>query len=283
MTAPHSQAAGAQVRPDQCASPLCAAGACARSRLASASTASSRSRTWRCSVSCGPSPTRACCGAWRHGCVPPRLAACWSRTRLTIRRPHVAWACGRSGCSAISADAFADRQPGRRATRDAPSKLVFTAVRALSMCVRKSSRCNRCARLDVNPPPICPRFESSAEIVPRSTGRGGRGRNGAAAAQASQAGRAAGADPADPRPHARAAGRRAGDDGSARCPLEVSEAALYRHFASKAQMFEGLIEFIEQSVFTLVNQITERETDAACAGREGRLPSSCSSARRTPA
>lgn len=40
--------------------------------------------------------------------------------------------------------------------------------------------------------------------------------------------------------------------------LGVSEAALYRHFASKAQMFEGLIEFIEQSVFTLVNQISER-------------------------
>lgn len=43
--------------------------------------------------------------------------------------------------------------------------------------------------------------------------------------------------------------------------LGVSEAALYRHFASKAQMFDGLIEFIEQSVFTLVNQITERELD----------------------
>jgi len=41
--------------------------------------------------------------------------------------------------------------------------------------------------------------------------------------------------------------------------LDVSEAALYRHFASKAQMFEALIEFIEQSVFTLVNQINERE------------------------
>ena len=41
--------------------------------------------------------------------------------------------------------------------------------------------------------------------------------------------------------------------------LSVSEAALYRHFASKAQMFEGLIEFIESSVFTLINQITERE------------------------
>ena len=41
--------------------------------------------------------------------------------------------------------------------------------------------------------------------------------------------------------------------------LDVSEAALYRHFASKAQMFEGLIEFVESSVFTLVNQIVERE------------------------
>ena len=45
--------------------------------------------------------------------------------------------------------------------------------------------------------------------------------------------------------------------------LEVSEAALYRHFASKAQMFEGLIEFIESSVFSLVNQITEREASGS--------------------
>ncbi|WP_300649884.1 nucleoid occlusion factor SlmA [Hydrogenophaga sp.] len=44
--------------------------------------------------------------------------------------------------------------------------------------------------------------------------------------------------------------------------LDVSEAALYRHFASKAQMFEGLIEFIEQSVFGLINQLGEREPDA---------------------
>src|SRR5512141_1746503 len=44
--------------------------------------------------------------------------------------------------------------------------------------------------------------------------------------------------------------------------LSVSEAALYRHFASKAQMFEGLIEFIEHTVFTLINQIGEREGDA---------------------
>jgi TetR/AcrR family transcriptional regulator len=41
--------------------------------------------------------------------------------------------------------------------------------------------------------------------------------------------------------------------------LQVSEAALYRHFASKAQMFEGLIDFIESSVFTVVNQLLERE------------------------
>ena len=45
--------------------------------------------------------------------------------------------------------------------------------------------------------------------------------------------------------------------------LDVSEAALYRHFASKAQMFEGLIEFIEQSVFTLANKIVEDEADGA--------------------
>jgi TetR/AcrR family transcriptional regulator len=50
--------------------------------------------------------------------------------------------------------------------------------------------------------------------------------------------------------------------------LDVSEAALYRHFASKAQMFEGLIEFIEQSVFTLVNQINERETEHAARTRK---------------
>jgi len=41
--------------------------------------------------------------------------------------------------------------------------------------------------------------------------------------------------------------------------LEVSEAALYRHFASKAQMYEGLIEFIETTIFTLINQITGDE------------------------
>jgi TetR/AcrR family transcriptional regulator len=41
--------------------------------------------------------------------------------------------------------------------------------------------------------------------------------------------------------------------------IEVSEAALYRHFASKAQMFEGLIEFIETSIFSLLNQIAESQ------------------------
>lgn len=43
--------------------------------------------------------------------------------------------------------------------------------------------------------------------------------------------------------------------------LDVSEAALYRHFASKAQMYEGLIEFIENSVFTLANKIATDEAD----------------------
>ena len=43
--------------------------------------------------------------------------------------------------------------------------------------------------------------------------------------------------------------------------LACSEAALYRHFASKAQMFEGLIEFIEQSLFSVINQITSEESE----------------------
>ena len=37
--------------------------------------------------------------------------------------------------------------------------------------------------------------------------------------------------------------------------LDISEAALYRHFASKAQMYEGLIEFIENGIFSVLNQI----------------------------
>jgi TetR/AcrR family transcriptional regulator len=41
--------------------------------------------------------------------------------------------------------------------------------------------------------------------------------------------------------------------------LSVSEAALYRHFASKAQMFEGLIEFIEGTIFGLINDISTKE------------------------
>jgi TetR/AcrR family transcriptional regulator len=41
--------------------------------------------------------------------------------------------------------------------------------------------------------------------------------------------------------------------------LEVSEAALYRHFKGKAEMFEGLIEFIEQTLFALINKITGEE------------------------
>jgi len=42
--------------------------------------------------------------------------------------------------------------------------------------------------------------------------------------------------------------------------LDVSEAALYRHFASKAQMFEGLIAFIEETIFGLVTKISGEHT-----------------------
>ena len=49
--------------------------------------------------------------------------------------------------------------------------------------------------------------------------------------------------------------------------IEVSEAALYRHFASKAQMFEGLIAFIEQTVFGLINQINQKEESGLAQAR----------------
>ena len=42
----------------------------------------------------------------------------------------------------------------------------------------------------------------------------------------------------------------------------VSEAALYRHFPSKAKMFEGLLEFIEETLFTRINKIIAEESRA---------------------
>ena len=50
--------------------------------------------------------------------------------------------------------------------------------------------------------------------------------------------------------------------------LDVSEAALYRHFASKAQMFEGLIDFIEDSVLTRLHQLAEQEADPLARSRK---------------
>jgi TetR/AcrR family transcriptional regulator len=66
--------------------------------------------------------------------------------------------------------------------------------------------------------------------------------------------------------------------------LDVSEAALYRHFASKAQMFEGLIEFIETSVFGLINKISDTEENGvrqvrSIAASQGDLPENEASAR----
>jgi TetR/AcrR family transcriptional regulator len=55
--------------------------------------------------------------------------------------------------------------------------------------------------------------------------------------------------------------------------LDVSEAALYRHFASKAQMFEALIDFIEGSVFGLVNQIADNPNPLPPPGKAARIAS----------
>ncbi|PYE31529.1 TetR family transcriptional regulator /cell division inhibitor SlmA [Idiomarina fontislapidosi] len=43
--------------------------------------------------------------------------------------------------------------------------------------------------------------------------------------------------------------------------LGVSEAALYRHFPSKARMFEGLIEFVEDTLLSRINLIMNEEKD----------------------
>jgi TetR/AcrR family transcriptional regulator len=63
--------------------------------------------------------------------------------------------------------------------------------------------------------------------------------------------------------------------------LEISEAALYRHFVSKAQMLEALIEFIETSVFTSLNQIAERE-GAGAAQAQRALAALLQFAERNP-
>jgi len=55
--------------------------------------------------------------------------------------------------------------------------------------------------------------------------------------------------------------------------LDVSEAALYRHFASKAQMFEALIDFIEASIFGMVNQIADNPHPLPPPGAAARIAS----------
>lgn len=59
-----------------------------------------------------------------------------------------------------------------------------------------------------------------------------------------------------------APGQRITTAGLARA-VGVTEAALYRHFPSKARIFEGLIEFAEDSVFGLLNRVMEDESNAA--------------------
>ena len=63
--------------------------------------------------------------------------------------------------------------------------------------------------------------------------------------------------------------------------LDVSEAALYRHFASKAQMFEGLIAFIEETIFGLVNK-TMAEQSSGLAQIEAVLVMLLGFAKKNP-
>ncbi|MDR2244742.1 MAG: nucleoid occlusion factor SlmA [Burkholderiales bacterium] len=63
--------------------------------------------------------------------------------------------------------------------------------------------------------------------------------------------------------------------------LDVSEAALYRHFASKAQMYEGLIEFIETTLFSLINRI-QSDSEDGCAQAEQIVSMLLSFAEKNP-
>jgi TetR/AcrR family transcriptional regulator len=63
--------------------------------------------------------------------------------------------------------------------------------------------------------------------------------------------------------------------------IGVSEAALYRHFSSKAQMYEGLIEFIEQTLFGLIARITA-ETPSPTAQVEAIISMLLSFAAKNP-
>jgi TetR/AcrR family transcriptional regulator len=63
--------------------------------------------------------------------------------------------------------------------------------------------------------------------------------------------------------------------------IGVSEAALYRHFSSKAQMYEGLIEFIEQTLFGLIARITA-ETPSPAAQVEAILSMLLNFAAKNP-
>ena len=63
--------------------------------------------------------------------------------------------------------------------------------------------------------------------------------------------------------------------------LEVSEAALYRHFSGKAQMFEGLIDFVEGTIFALINKITSEENNGV-KQMEGVIPLLLGFAQKNP-
>jgi len=159
-----------------------------------------------------------------------------------------------------------------------------TAAIAAVGVFQRAGRSQRCARINFAPPPDQPNTAAEMPEFPESSGLPQL----AALPESVQANTevAEPAEPAEPtaRKRPRPGERRVqilhtlaamleqpGVDrittAALAARLQVSEAALYRHFASKAQMFEGLIEFIETSVFTLVNQITERDEAGALQAR----------------
>ena len=281
-------AAGAQVHPDQRAARLhrcacwarCGCARCVRRR-----------DQHRGHDACSASSPQA-----RRAHVPPRAgaperagprAACWWRTRWCTRRPRTAL-----GMRTVWMQRYLDGR-FRGTLRDAnrqrgasDTKVGVHPCRQPRLCVCQNQfAARRCAHLSMSHSNHACRPTLPAETPTQPDGGPGATTRRPQRRRASAPSRASGASRSCrrwPRMLEQPGAERITTAALA-AKLEVSEAALYRHFASKAQMFEGLIEFIESSVFTLVNQIVERETDAARAGAARCSPCCCSSARRTPA
>ena len=198
------------------------------------------------------------------GCACRRAAACWSRTRCSTRRRRARSACARSGCSATlrgrcppqpaagPAGATSTTGCGRCARcRVCENRLAAGSSRISSKCLparERSTPMPECRGRPEETPAIDAAEPDATGAPPASRPVRTPAAHGRARRRASAPSRASGACRSCRRwpSMLEQPGAERITTAALAAKLDVSEAALYRHFASKAQMFEGLIEFIEQ-------------------------------------